>query len=159
MNKDFVYFRQRFKNNGNLNLEAMKEKVTETKKTRYSDEELEEFKAIIMDKLAKAREDLKLLIEAYTNNSENDTNDTSPTFKVLEEGQQVLSKEENSGLAQRQERFITNLENALVRIENKTYGICRATGVLISKERLRAVPHATLSMEAKLNQANNNTTV
>lgn len=137
----------------------MKEKVTETKKTRYSDEELEEFKAIIMDKLAKAREDLKLLIEAYTNNSENDTNDTSPTFKVLEEGQQVLSKEENSGLAQRQERFITNLENALVRIENKTYGICRATGVLISKERLRAVPHATLSMEAKLNQANNNTTV
>jgi RNA polymerase-binding transcription factor DksA len=133
----------------------MKEKITETKKTRYSDEELEEFKAIIMEKLAKAREDLKLLIEAYTNNSENDTNDTSPTFKVLEEGQQVLSKEENSGLAQRQERFISNLENALVRIENKTYGICRATGVLISKERLRAVPHATLSMEAKLNQANN----
>ena len=137
----------------------MKEKITETKKTRYTDEELEEFRAIIMDKLAKAREDLKLLIEAYTNNSENDTNDTSPTFKVLEEGQQVLSKEENSGLAQRQERFIANLENALVRIENKTYGICRATGVLISKERLRAVPHATLSMEAKLNQANNNTSV
>lgn len=135
----------------------MKEKMTETKKTRYNDEELEEFKAIIMDKLAKAREDLKLLKEAYTNNSENDTNDTSPTFKVLEEGQQVLSKEENSGLAQRQERFISNLENALVRIENKTYGICRATGVLIAKERLRAVPHATLSMEAKLNQANNNT--
>ena len=137
----------------------MKDQSTETKKTRYTDEELEEFKAIILEKLAKAREDLKLLIEAYTNNSENDTNDTSPTFKVLEEGQQVLSKEENSGLAQRQERFITNLENALVRIENKTYGICRATGVLISKERLRAVPHATLSMEAKLNQANNNTTV
>ncbi|HEY9113809.1 MAG TPA: TraR/DksA C4-type zinc finger protein [Bacteroidales bacterium] len=135
----------------------MKEKMTETKKTRYNDEELEEFKTIIMDKLAKAREDLKLLKEAYTNNSENDTNDTSPTFKVLEEGQQVLSKEENSGLAQRQERFISNLENALVRIENKTYGICRATGVLIGKERLRAVPHATLSMEAKLNQANNNT--
>lgn len=134
----------------------MKEKITETKKTRYTDEELEEFKVIILEKLAKAREDLKLLIEAYTNNSENDTNDTSPTFKVLEEGQQVLSKEENSGLAQRQERFISNLENALVRIENKTYGICRATGVLISKERLRAVPHATLSMEAKLNQANNN---
>ena len=137
----------------------MKDQSTKTKKTRYTDEELEEFKAIILEKLAKAREDLKLLIEAYTNNSENDTNDTSPTFKVLEEGQQVLSKEENSGLAQRQERFITNLENALVRIENKTYGICRATGVLISKERLRAVPHATLSMEAKLNQANNNTTV
>jgi DnaK suppressor protein len=137
----------------------MKEKMTETKKTRYTDEELEEFKTIIMDKLAKAREDLILLKEAYTNNSENDTNDTSPTFKVLEEGQQVLSKEENSGLAQRQERFISNLENALVRIENKTYGICRATGVLIGKERLRAVPHATLSMEAKLNQANNNTAV
>jgi DnaK suppressor protein len=136
----------------------MKDQSTETKKTRYSDEELAEFKAIILDKLAKAREDLKLLKEAYTNNSENDTNDTSPTFKVLEEGQQVLSKEENSGLAQRQERFISNLENALVRIENKTYGICRATGVLIGKERLRAVPHATLSMEAKLNQANNNNT-
>jgi len=137
----------------------MKDQTTETKKTRYNDEELAEFKAIIMDKLAKAREDLKLLIEAYSNSSENDTNDTSPTFKVLEEGQQVLSKEENSGLAQRQERFIANLENALVRIENKTYGICRATGVLIGKERLRAVPHATLSMEAKLNQANNNNVV
>ena len=136
----------------------MKEKITETKKTRYTDEELEEFRAIILDKLAKAREDLKLLVEAYSNNSEHDTNDTSPTFKVLEEGQQVLSKEENSGLAQRQERFIANLENALVRIENKTYGICRATGVLISKERLRAVPHATLSMEAKLNQASNSNT-
>ena len=134
----------------------MKEKITETKKTRYTDEELEEFRAIILDKLAKAREDLKLLVEAYSNNSEHDTNDTSPTFKVLEEGQQVLSKEENSGLAQRQERFIANLENALVRIENKTYGICRATGVLISKERLGAVPHATLSMEAKLNQSSNN---
>jgi len=134
----------------------MKDQTTETKKTRYNDEELAEFKAIIMDKLGKAREDLKLLIEAYSNSSENDTNDTSPTFKVLEEGQQVLSKEENSGLAQRQERFISNLENALVRIENKTYGICRATGVLIGKERLRAVPHATLSMEAKLNQSNNN---
>lgn len=134
----------------------MKDQTTETKKTRYNDEELEEFKAIILNKLEKAREDLKLLIEAYSNSSENDTNDTSPTFKVLEEGQQVLSKEENSGLAQRQERFITNLENALVRIENKTYGICRATGVLISKERLRAVPHATLSMDAKLNQNKNN---
>ena len=133
----------------------MKDQGTEAKKTRYSDEELEEFKAIILDKLAKAKEDLKLLIEAYTNSSEHDTNDTSPTFKVLEEGQQVLSKEENSNLAQRQERFITNLENALVRIQNKTYGICRVTGKLISKERLRAVPHATLSMEAKLNQQSN----
>lgn len=128
----------------------MKEKKTETVKNRYSDEELEEFKAIINAKLAKATEDLELLKEAYTNHSENDTNDTSPTFKVLEEGQQVLSKEENSNLAARQSRFISNLENALVRIQNKSYGICRATGKLIGKERLRAVPHATLSIDAKL---------
>lgn len=132
--------------------EAMKDNKTETKKTRYSDEELAEFKQIILDKLAKAKEDLALLTEAYSNNSENDTNDTSPTFKVLEEGQQVLSKEENSRMAARQQRFITNLENALVRIENKTYGICRETGKLISKERLRAVPHATLSIDAKMAQ-------
>ncbi len=126
----------------------------ETIVTRYSDEELEEFRQIILKKLEKAREDLKLLTEAYTNASGNDTTDTSPTFKVLEEGQQVLSKEENRQLAARQERFINNLEAALVRIENKTYGICRVTGKLISKERLRAVPHATLSIEAKLNQRN-----
>jgi len=124
-----------------------------TKKTTYTDKELEEFKQIILDKLEKAREDLKLLTEAYTNHSEHDTNDTSPTFKVLEEGQQVLSKEENSRLAARQTRFINNLENALTRIENKTYGICRVTGKLISKERLRAVPHATLSIDAKLKQS------
>lgn len=132
----------------------MNENKTEPKKTRYTDKELEEFKQIILDKLAKAREDLKLLTEAYTNNSENDTNDTSPTFKVLEEGQQVLSKEENSRLAARQTRFINNLENALVRIENKSYGICRVTGKLIAKERLKAVPHATLSIDAKLAQSN-----
>ena len=130
----------------------MKDKKNEPLKTRYSDEELQEFKAIIMNKLEKAKEDLALLTEAYTNNSEHDTNDTSPTFKVLEEGQQVLSKEENSRMAARQQRFITNLENALVRIQNKSYGICRATGKLIGKERLRAVPHATLSIEAKRNQ-------
>jgi RNA polymerase-binding transcription factor DksA len=124
-----------------------------TKKTTYTDSELEEFKQIILDKLEKAREDLKLLTEAYTNHSEHGTNDTSPTFKVLEEGQQVLSKEENSRLAARQTRFINNLENALTRIENKTYGICRVTGKLISKERLRAVPHATLSIDAKLKQS------
>ena len=128
----------------------MKDKNSETMKTRYSDEELNEFREIILNKLAKAKEDLALLTEAYTNNSEHDTNDTSPTFKVLEEGQQVLSKEENSRMAARQQRFITNLENALVRIQNKTYGICRVTGKLISKERLRAVPHATLSIDAKL---------
>jgi RNA polymerase-binding transcription factor DksA len=126
--------------------------TTETKKTRYSDEELEEFKEIILQKIEKAKEDLKLLTEAYTNTGNNGTNDTSPTFKVLEEGQQVLSKEENRQLAARQERFIRNLEAALVRIENKTYGICRVTGKLISKERLRAVPHATLSIDAKLNR-------
>ena len=134
----------------------MKENNNETKKTRYSDEELVEFKDIILDKLAKAQEDLELLTEAYTNHSEHDTNDTSPTFKVLEEGQQVLSKEENSRMAARQQRFITNLQNAMIRIENKTYGICRVTGKLISKERLRAVPHATLSIDAKLKQSKPN---
>jgi len=132
----------------------MKQTKEETARVRYSDEDLEEFKGIILRKLEKAREDLKLLTEAYTNHSEHDTNDTSPTFKVLEEGQQVLSKEENSRLAARQQRFITNLENALVRIQNKTYGVCRVTGKLISKERLRAVPHATLSIEAKKKMSN-----
>ena len=132
----------------------MKDKKNEPLKTRYSDEELQEFKAIIMNKLEKAKEDLALLTEAYTNNSEHDTNDTSPTFKVLEEGQQVLSKEENSRMAARQQRFITNLENAMIRIENKSYGICRSSGKLISKERLRAVPHATLSIDAKLKMSN-----
>lgn len=127
----------------------MKEEVT---KTRYSDEELEEFRQIILAKLEKARRDLKMLTEAYTFNNEHDTNDTSPTFKVLEEGYQVLSKEENSRLAARQDKFIKSLEAALIRIENKTYGLCRVTGKLIAKERLRSVPHATLSIEAKLNQ-------
>ncbi len=126
--------------------------ITAERKTRYSKEELEEFKQIILQKLAKAKEDIAMLTEAFSNNSASDTNDTSPTFKVLEEGQQVLSKEENSRLAARQQRFITNLENALVRIENGTYGICRETGKLISKERLRAVPHATLSIDAKNNK-------
>lgn len=124
----------------------------QTEKLRYSDEELEEFREIILSKLDKARRDLKLLTEAYTNANDHDINDTSPTFKVLEEGYQVMSKEENSRLAARQQKFIIGLENALIRIENKSYGICRVTGKLISKERLRSVPHATLSMEAKLNQ-------
>ena len=122
-------------------------------KTRYSDEDLKEFKEIILEKLDKARKDLELLTEAYTSINENDTNDTSRSFKVMEEGSQVLSKEENSRLAARQIKFIRDLENALIRIENKTYGICRQTGNLISKERLRSVPHATLSIEAKLNQS------
>jgi len=121
-------------------------------KARYSDEELQEFREIIMKKLEKARHDLELLTEAFTSKNENDTLDTSPTFKVLEEGYSVLSKEENSHLASRQQKFIKSLEAALIRIENQTYGICRATGNLISRERLRAVPHATLSIEAKLQQ-------
>lgn len=121
-------------------------------KTRYSDKDLEEFKAIILAKLEKAKADLIMLTDAYKNKNDNDTNDTSPTFKVLEEGNAVMSKEENSKLAIRQEKFIASLENALVRIENKSYGICRETGKLIAKERLRIVPHATLSIEAKLNR-------
>ncbi len=121
-------------------------------KTQYSSEELEEFKQIIIVKLENAHTDLKLLIDAFTNNNEHGTNDTSPSFKVLEEGNMVRSKEENAQMAARQQKFIKNLENALVRIENKTYGICRETGKLISKERLRSVPHATLSIEAKLRQ-------
>ena len=122
-------------------------------KNRFTDEELEEFREIILKKLEKAHRDLKLLTEAYTNANDHDINDTSPTFKVLEEGYQVMSKEENSRLAARQQKFINGLENALIRIENKSYGICRVTGKLISKERLRSVPHATLSIDAKLNQA------
>ena len=120
-------------------------------KVRYSDEELAEFKELILDKLARAREDLELLNENVSR-SGNSANDTSHTFKILEEGSNVLSKEENSQLAARQYKYIQNLENALRRIENKTYGICRVTGKLIPKERLRAVPHATLSVEAKLEQ-------
>ncbi|MDR1224897.1 MAG: TraR/DksA C4-type zinc finger protein [Tannerella sp.] len=118
-------------------------------KTRYSDEELEGFRAIILDKLDKAKRDYEQLRAGVTNSEGNDVSDTSPTFKVLEEGATTLSKEESGRLAQRQMKFIQNLQNALVRIENKTYGICRETGKLIPKERLRAVPHATLSIEAK----------
>jgi RNA polymerase-binding transcription factor DksA len=132
--------------------EQEKVKHAEVKKNRYSDEELEEFRAIILKKLDNAKADLKILSEALSNTHDNGTDDTSPTFKVLEEGYQVLSKEENGKLAARQQKFIVNLENALIRIENKSYGICRVTGKLIAKERLRIVPHATLSMEAKMNQ-------
>jgi len=120
-------------------------------KVRYSDEELEEFKELILQRLETARKDLKLLEENVTGGNAN-ADDTAPTFKILEEGSAVLSKEENSALAVRQQKYINNLENALIRIENKTYGICRVTGKLIPKERLRAVPHATLSVEAKMNQ-------
>ena len=118
-------------------------------KTRYSDAELEEFRAIIMEKLDKAKKDYDLLREGISNSEGNDVSDTSPTFKVMEEGASTLSKEEVGRLAQRQMKFIQNLQAALIRIENKTYGICRETGKLISKERLRAVPHATLSIDAK----------
>lgn len=131
---------------------AKEDTPADAKKTRYSDKELEEFRDIITEKLEKAREDLKMLTDAYSHANEHDTADTSPTFKVLEEGYQVLSKEENSRLASRQQKFINSLENALIRIENKSYGICRVTGQLIPKERLRSVPHATLSIDAKLNQ-------
>ncbi len=118
-------------------------------KTRYSDEELEEFKALIKEKLADAYKYYDSLKAAVMNADGNDTRDTSPTFKVLEEGATTLSKEEAGQLAQRQMKFIQHLEAALIRIENKTYGICRETGKLIPKERLRAVPHATLSVDAK----------
>ena len=118
-------------------------------KTRYSDEELVEFKDIILQKLDKARKDYELLKDSITHGGSNDTQDTSPTFKVLEEGAATLSKEEAGKLAQRQLKFIQHLQGALIRIENKTYGICRATGKLIKPERLRAVPHATLSIDAK----------
>jgi RNA polymerase-binding transcription factor DksA len=121
-------------------------------KTRYSDEELQEFKEIILYKLDKAKKDYELLKNTITHGDGNDTQDTSPTFKVLEEGAAVLSKEEAGKLAQRQLKFIQYLQAALVRIENKTYGICRETGKLIPKERLRAVPHATLSIDAKEKQ-------
>ena len=121
-------------------------------KTRYSDEELAEFKEIIDKKLEKAQADYELLKSSITQSDTNDTQDTSPTFKVLEEGAATLSKEESGKLAQRQQKFIQHLQAALIRIENKTYGICRETGKLISKERLRAVPHATLSIDAKNNQ-------
>ncbi len=120
-----------------------------SEKTRYSDEELQEFKELILEKLAKARHDYELLCADVTNNDGNDTADTSPTFKALEEGANVLGKEASGQLAQRQMKFIQHLQAALVRIENKTYGICRATGQLIPKERLRAVPHATLSIDQK----------
>ena len=123
--------------------------MSEHEKTRYSDEELLEFKKIILDKLEKAKADYDLLRSTITHTSSNDIEDTSPTFKVLEEGATTLSKEESGRLAAHQMKFIRNLEMALVRIENKTYGICKTTGKLIPKERLMKVPHATECIEAK----------
>ena len=121
-------------------------------KIRYSDSDLQEFKQIITKKIEKAEEDLKLLQSTYKNGADNGTDDTSPTFKSFEEGSDTMAKEANMQLAIRQEKFIRDLKNALVRIENKTYGICRVTGKLIQKERLKLVPHATLSIEAKRKQ-------
>lgn len=121
-------------------------------RTRYSDAELKEFKGLIVHKLDEASRDYELLKNTLSHKDDHGTDDTSPTFKLLEDGSDVLSKEETAHLAARQEKYIQNLKNALIRIENKTYGICRVTGKLIPKERLRSVPHATLSIDAKLGQ-------
>ncbi|MCC5922495.1 MAG: TraR/DksA C4-type zinc finger protein [Crocinitomicaceae bacterium] len=121
-------------------------------KTRYSDEELQEFKELILSKLEEAKEDLALLKASLSHSDNHGTDDTGRSFNMMEDGSETLSREEMAQLAVRQEKFITSLNNALIRIENKTYGICRQTGKLIRKERLRLVPHATLSIEAKNSQ-------
>jgi RNA polymerase-binding transcription factor DksA len=121
-------------------------------RSRYSDKELVEFKDLINKKLEEATRDYELLKNTLSHKDDHGTDDTSPTFKLLEDGSDVLSKEETAHLASRQEKYIQNLKNALIRIENKTYGICRVTGKLIPKERLRSVPHATLSIDAKMEQ-------
>ena len=132
---------------------APKPHINTDTRTRYSDNELKEFKELILKKLGEAQKDYELLKSTLSHKDDHGTDDTSPTFKLLEDGSDVLSKEETAHLASRQEKFIQNLQNALIRIENKTYGICRATGKLISKERLRSVPHATLAIEAKLERS------
>ncbi len=119
---------------------------------RYSDSDLAEFKELIIKKINKAQYDLDLIKSAYMNDLNNGTDDTSPTFKAFEEGSETMSKEANSQLAIRQEKFIRDLKNALFRVENKTYGVCKVSGKLIAKERLLVVPHATMSMESKINQ-------
>lgn len=119
---------------------------------RYSDKDLAEFKLLIEEKIVKANSHLELLKSSYMNDGNNGTEDTSPTFKAFEEGSETMSKEANVQLAIRQEKFIRDLKNAILRIENKTYGVCRVTGKLIQKERLKLVPHATLSIEAKMRQ-------
>ncbi|RYJ41489.1 TraR/DksA family transcriptional regulator [Flavobacterium beibuense] len=123
--------------------------MVDEQQIRYSDADLAEFKELITKKIEKARADLDLIKSAYMNDLNNGTDDTSPTFKAFEEGSETMSKEANSQLAIRQEKFIRDLKNALIRIENKTYGICKVTGKLIGKERLKLVPHATMSIEAK----------
>ena len=119
---------------------------------RYSDAELKEFEELILQKLVQAKEDLDQLKKSLSHEDDNSTDDTSPTFKMMEDGSETMSREETAQLASRQEKFIQSLENALIRIKNKTYGVCRVTGKLINKERLKLVPHATLSIEAKNNQ-------
>ena len=126
--------------------------MSSTIKIRFSDSELLEFKTLIEEKIQKAKVDLELLRSSYMNDGNNGTEDTSPTFKAFEEGSETMSKEANTQLAIRQEKFIRDLNNALIRIENKTYGVCRMTGKLINKKRLFLVPHATLSIEAKKTQ-------
>ncbi len=121
-------------------------------KNKYSDKDLAEFKELILGKIEQAEEDLALLNSTFKNDSNNGTEDTAPTFKAFEEGSETMSKEANVQLAIRQEKFIRDLKNALLRIENRTYGVCRVTGKLIQKERLKLVPHATLSIEAKRKQ-------
>ena len=123
--------------------------MSSTIKIRFSDRELQEFKVLIEEKIQKAKVDLELLRSSYMNDGNNGTEDTAPTFKAFEEGSETMSKEANTQLAIRQEKFIRDLNNALIRIENKTYGVCRVTGKLINKKRLFLVPHATLSIEAK----------
>jgi DnaK suppressor protein len=124
----------------------------ENEKTRYSDAELQEFKELLLDKLKSAKEELNSLASSLSTPNANGTDDTAGTYKTLEDGSATLEKESINQLAARQKKFIEQLEAALVRIENKTYGVCRETGKLIQKERLRAVPHTTLSMEAKMKQ-------
>ena len=119
------------------------------KTNRYNDKDLDKFKVLIEEKIVKAKMDLELLKSSYMNNGNNGTEDTSPTFKAFEEGSETMSKEANAQLALRQEKFVRDLKNALIRISNKTYGVCRITGKLINKKRLKLVPHATLSIEAK----------
>jgi DnaK suppressor protein len=123
--------------------------ITMPDKTKYSKDELEDFNEIIKEKLDTAKEDLQLLLDQISHKDDHGTEDTSPTFKLMDEGSDVLSKEEINQLAARQQKFVQSLENALIRIKNGTYGVCRVTGKLIPKERLRIVPHATLSIEAK----------
>ena len=124
-----------------------------TEKVKYSDKELDAFRVLIQEKIDKATHDLELIKSAYLNDGTNGTDDTSPQFKSFEEGSATMSKEANSALASRQEKFIRDLNNAITRINNKTYGVCRVTGKLINPERLKLVPHATLSIEAKNMQA------